>query len=194
MKPKTFYRAIGIAIAIYLIMMMAMGLISCNGPKKAAKAVDNYKQSSAFAKDCADQFPAKETTTYLPGETKSDTLIHIEYIDREGPQRFVETEKTVYKTITKSRTDTIKVEVENTARAEAATRKLKEQEVISGIQIQELDQQLTKANTKVKNRTKQRNVLAGIVGMVGLYVFRRPLAGLGGNFFGIIGAFIKRKQ
>ncbi len=55
-------RILGILLTAIILGAIILGVAGCNSPKKA---VAKYKASSAFPKDCADQFPPQIT----PGQT-----------------------------------------------------------------------------------------------------------------------------
>jgi len=78
MKRDNFYRILGAFITAAVLLMIIAGLAGCNaGPKAIAK----YKASSAFPRECADSFPIVNDTTYIQGQTITDTVIDYKYFD-----------------------------------------------------------------------------------------------------------------
>jgi len=132
------------------------------------KAVEKYKASSSFPKDCADNFPVKIDTTFIEGKAVYDTIFS--YDLQTITDTVVNQQETVIyrdrvKTVTVRRTDTIRLTKENTARVEQLNRELAGNQVV----INELNQALKFSEGRRKRNAKHRNWLIALV--VGFTVF-----------------------
>lgn len=111
----------------FIILAIAHFMSGCSEIKQIAKAKQKLDSNPIeAAKYCADKFPVKETTIYLPGKIQIDTMWEAisEYVPFDCPPsdtvvRYKVTVQFKEKVITKQKTDTVTVYRENTARIAA---------------------------------------------------------------------------
>jgi len=199
MRKDIFYRGLGIFIISVVIVLMIASLAGCNAGQKA---VDKYKASSAFPRECADSFPIVNDTTFIAGQTITDTVIDYRYFD--SSIQVITGTDTVYatiqvgqqtKTIYKYIRDTIRVSKTDTRIVEALGRQLQEADSACSTYVNQLKADKAKTDKRLSTRTKQRNIGCGIISLFGLYAFRHQLIGLLGGLPGFfIGLISKRRK
>lgn len=102
-------------IAYILLLAIAYFMSACGNSRKVQKAKDVLAANPAeLAKLCADKFPAKETTIYLPGEVVRDTMYEFQelYVPVECPPSDKDTiiqwkVKNIRETVKETKVDTI---------------------------------------------------------------------------------------
>jgi len=160
-----------ILVALPYIVLIAW---CCSGCKIGERAVNKYKDSSEFPKDCADEFPVKTDTVVIPGELRVDSAVHYEYVQVPvpGENSIIERLTTKTITVTKHRRDTIRVTIEDTRRVEQYKRVLDEQAENHIKKVAYLEADLKAANRKVKTRSLQRNISWGLIALFIAWSFR----------------------
>jgi hypothetical protein len=155
----------------FLIIAFAALLLFCIF---GCKAVEKYKASPTFPKDCADSFPVRIDTTFIEGKAVYDTIFSYDL------QTITDTvvnqqETTIYrdrvKTVTVRRTDTIRLTKENTARIEQLNR----EKVMDKAMIEQLNQYLKHSESKRKRNAKHRNWLIALVVGFTAFSFRHQI-------------------
>lgn len=116
-------------ICISLVALVCF-LASCGTEKKINKAKATLSEHpNALAEICAEKFPVKENTVYISGKTVTDTIYvdatpMIDYVDcppSDTITRYKVEVKTKIREITKTRTDTVTIVKENTAKLKVET-------------------------------------------------------------------------
>jgi len=179
------------------ILIMAGCLFGC---KAGEKAVAKYKASSEFPKDCSDSFPITADTFLVEGKTIIDSAVHYEYVNVEVPGKDYVIEKLTTKTVTvtKYRTDTIRVVKKDSAQIKHLNLVLLEQAENHIQRVAALEADNEKKAKKLDTRTGQRNWLAGILSIIAVYHFRSQIAsfigGPVGKLLALIAGLFKRKK
>lgn len=169
-----------LADGLILIAWIVLIAWCCSGCKIGEKAVNKYKHSSEFPKDCADEFPVKTDTVVIDGELRVDSAVHYEYVQVPvpGENSIIERLTTKTITVTKHRRDTIRVTVEDTRRVEQYKRVLDEQAEKHIKKVAGLESDLKAANRKVKTRSLQRNISWGLIALFIGWSFRSRITKL----------------
>jgi hypothetical protein len=161
MNKVEFAKVFSLFVFVVVLILFLMGLLGISG----CKAVEKYKKSSQFPADCAEKFPIKTDSIYVEGQEVRDTIYRIYEYELE-PQHFTDTAivtRTIYKTITVRKTDTIVSIRENTAAIEACKR---EYEKVTGNLMKEMaaqDATIGQEREGRKRNAKQRNWLLVII-------------------------------
>jgi len=108
-----------------LILISIIALTSC-------KAVERYKASPEFAKDCGEAFPPRQQTIFVPGIPVHDTVDHYVQIDCDTVAAVIIDTVVMPRIVTAKcppsitirQVDTIKITVENTAKITSLDREL----------------------------------------------------------------------
>jgi hypothetical protein len=158
-------------IALAWLLFAAVLLTSC-------KAVQKYKASPAFARDCADRYPVKSDTVLRPGTVRLDTITHTVTIDCDTVR--LTTVQTIagpvqVRTVTKAcppcvqglRVDTLIVTKENTARVAALQ-----------ADVAALTAERGNLRAQRNKARKQRNWLVVIVAGAVVWSFRHRIIGM----------------
>jgi len=184
------------------ILISIIALTSC-------KAVERYKASPAFAKDCATAFPFRDSTVYLPGVPIVDTVEH--WIEVEIDCDSLSLKQTAQSTsigqpitigkelirlpcppsITSRQIDTLRTYREVTARLQACDDELLKERKESAVKDKLLEQKDAKIAALVEDRDKFRKRYRGLFWFVVLAV-----VGILGVKFrkGILAIFRKTKK
>ena len=191
-----------LVIAYAIVILLCIFASGCSPAKIRSKALDAYKASSKFPGDCADSFPPRIDTNYLPGIVVVDTFWYDKSKHPSWPVRGLptwlpqkDTTGQNFKVIEIRTTvrDTLVLRVKDRAKEVELERQLTEQQEQAVAIIEDLKQQQKKELEKflkgldqveksgAKNakrlatRTKQRNWLFFILLGAGLWQFRHLL-------------------
>lgn len=199
MKQEKVVKGIGALIALVLLALIISGIAGCGAAKIKAGAIEDYKASSKFPKDCATEFPLIPDTIFTEGKVITDTVIDYRYFD--STIQVVNGTDTVYatitikepvRTITVTKTDTISKVVVDKRLVISLGRELQEADNACSANVDRMNAKAEKDAAKIKKTTKQRNAGFLIATLAGIYIFRWQLISLFGGLFGKIGTLLKK--